>query len=314
MKEFDVKTATVVGMVLTFVLTLSCGKTEERAEGGEQTPSPVISSVTIKPPNPSSNSTLQAEVKPQQADTEYTYRWLVNGEEALHETEITLESEYFSKGDSVVVEVTPHRNDVSGKAIQSEPVLVQNTPPAMRSFTIEPSPAHSKDDLTARLDVVDADDDYIRIAYQWEKNKETIAGETDATLSNDLFVKGDKISCRVTFSEDDSDELSYQSNILTILNSGPVITSRLSGNNLEGYLFNYTVAAEDPDGDPLEFSLEAAPEGMIIDPASGTISWEAGEDQRKGTYEFEVIVSDPEGAKAIQPITLTFPEAAESLE
>ena len=79
---------------------------------------------------------------------------------------------------------------------------------------------------------------------------------------------------------------------------------------MEGYLFSYSVAAEDPDGDPLEFSLDAAPEGMTIDPAAGTISWEAGEDQRKGTYEFEVIVSDPEGAKAMQPITLTFPDSA----
>ena len=81
-----------------------------------------------------------------------------------------------------------------------------------------------------------------------------------------------------------------------------------TGNNMEGYLFSYKVVAEDPDGDTLEFSLDAAPEGMTIDSATGTISWEAGEDQRKGAYEFDVIASDPEGAKAVQPITLTFPD------
>ena len=180
----------------------------------------------------------------------------------------------------------------------------------MRSLTIGPASAHSRDDLTVHLDVSDPDDDYIRVAYQWEKNKEPIAGETGETLSNDLFSKGDKISCRVTFSEDESDEVSYQSNILTILNSSPIITSSLSGNILEGYLFSYAVAAEDPYGDSLEFSLDNAPEGMTIDPAAGTISWEAGEEQRKGTYEFQVIVSDPEGATAMQPITLTFPDSA----
>ena len=310
MKEFDLKTVTVLAMVLTFALTLSCGKTEESGKEGEQTPSPVISSVTIKPPNPLSSSTLEAVVTPQQADTEYAYRWLVNGEEVLHETEITLESEHFSKGDTIEVEVTPYRNEVSGKAAKSESVLIINSTPAMMSLTIGPAPAHSRDDLTVHLDVSDADDDYIRISYQWEKNKEPIAGETGETLSNDLFSKGDQISCRVTFSEDESDEVSYQSNILTILNSAPIITSRLSGNNLEGYLFSYRVAAEDPDRDPLEFSLDNAPEGMTIDPEAGTISWEAAEDQRKGTYEFQVIVSDPEGAKAMQPITLTFPDSA----
>jgi hypothetical protein len=314
MKQFDLKVLTATGIVLTFALVLSCGKAEESGKEGKQPPSLVISSVTIKPPNPLSSSTLQAEVKPQHADTEYTYRWLVNGEEALHETESTLESDQFSKGDSIVVEVTPYQDEMSGKAVQSEPVLVQNTPPAMRSFTIEPSPAHSTDDLTARLEVVDADDDYIRIAYQWEKNKEPLSGETGETLSHDLFSKGDKISCRATFSEEETDEVTYHSSAITIANSGPTITSRLSGNNLEGFKFSYTVVAEDPDGDPLEFSLNEAPEGMTIDPSTGTITWEAGEDQRKGVYEFEAIVSDPEGSKALQPITLTFPDSDASLE
>jgi hypothetical protein len=307
---FDVKKFAVLGIVLTFAIILSCGKAEESGKEGKQPSSLVISSVTITPSNPLSSSTLQAEVKPQHAETEYAYRWLVNGEEALHETEITLESEHFSKGDSIVVEVTPYQDEMSGKAIQSDPVLILNTPPAMRSFTIEPSPAHSTDDLTAHLDVVDVDDDYIRIAYQWKKNNEPISGETGETLSHHLFAKGDKISCQATFSEEETEEVTYQSGVITIANSGPTITSRLSGNNMEEYSFSYTVVAEDPDGDPLEFSLNKAPEGMIIDPSTGTITWEASEDQRKGVYEFEAIASDPEGAKAIQPITLTFPDTA----
>ena len=314
MKQLDLKIVTAIGIVLTLVIVLSCGKAEESGKEGKQSPALAISSVTINPQNPLSSSTLQAEVKPQYSDTEYTYRWLQNGEEILHETESTLGGDQFSKGDSIVVEVTAHQNEVSGKAVQSEPVLIQNTPPGMRSFIINPTPAYSTDDLTAHLDVVDADDDYIRIAYQWEKNKEPIAGETGKTLSHDLFARGDKISCRATFSEEETDEVTYQSNVIIIANSGPIITSRLSGNNLEGFSFSYTVVAEDPDGDPLEFSIDKAPEGMTIDPSTGSITWEPGEDQRKGVYEFEAIASDPEGAKAIQPITLTFPDSEESLE
>jgi hypothetical protein len=74
---------------------------------------------------------------------------------------------------------------------------------------------------------------------------------------------------------------------------------------MEEYLFEYAVTALDPDDDPLEFSLASEPEGMTIDISTGMIRWEAQEDQRKGNYEFQVIASDPEGAQAIQPITLT---------
>ena len=56
---FDVKKFAVLGMVLTLALSLSCSKTEESGKEGEQTPSLVISSVTIKPPNPLSSSTLE---------------------------------------------------------------------------------------------------------------------------------------------------------------------------------------------------------------------------------------------------------------
>ena len=308
MKQFDLKAVTLIGIVLTFALTLSCGKTEESGKEGGQPSSLMINSVMIKPENPLSNSTLQAVVKPQRVDTEYTYRWINNGEEILHETESTLEGEHFSKGDAIEVEVTPYQNEVSGKAEKSAPVVILNSAPALMSLTIEPSPAHSRDDLMVNLDVTDADDDYIRIAYQWEKNKEPISGEPGVTLTNDRFRKGDTISCRVTISDDESEEISYNSGEITIVNSAPTITSQLSGTNMEGYLFTYTVVAEDPDGDPLKFSLNGAPEGMTVNPSTGAIRWEAGEDQRKGTYDFEVVVSDPEGARAVQPINLAFPE------
>jgi hypothetical protein len=235
----------------------------------------------------------------------YTYRWMNNGEEIADETESALKSDFFSKRDTIAVEVTPYHNEVGGTPVQSEPVVIANTPPAMRSFTIDPSPAYSKDDLTAALDVFDADDDYIRIAYQWKKENQALSGETDATLAKTVFTRGDTISCEVRISDDESEEVVFHSSKIAILNSAPLITSQLSGKNMEGYLFEYAVTAEDPDGDPLEFSLASEPEGMTIDSSTGMVQWEAREDQRKGNYEFQLIATDPEGAQAIQPITLT---------
>jgi hypothetical protein len=306
MKQFDVKAVIALSLVLALGFTFSCGKTEEQESKSESAPFLVISSVTITPENPISSSLLQVVVKPQHVGlVTYAYRWMSNGEEIVDETESTLKSEFFSKGDTIEVEVTPYQNEVGGKPAKSEPVVILNTPPVMRSFTIDPSPAYSKDDLTAALDVLDADDDYIRIAYQWKKNNQALPGETDATLAKTLFTKGDTIRCEVHISDDESEEVVFHSSEIDILNSAPLITSQLSGMNTEGYLFEYTVVVEDLDGDSLELSLASEPEGMTIDSSTGMVRWEVREDQRKGSYEFKVIATDPEGAQAIQPITLT---------
>jgi hypothetical protein len=305
MKPFDVKAFTALSLVLALGCTLSCGKKEEQEIPSESAPFLVIDSVTITPENPVSSTLLGVLVKPQHVGmVTYTYRWMNNGEEIADETESALKSDFFSKGDTIAVEVTPYHNEVGGTPVQSEPVVIANTPPAMRSFTIDPSPAYSKDDLTAALDVIDADDDYIRIAYQWKKDDQALSGETDATLAKTVFTRGDTISCEVRISDDESEEVVFHASEIAILNSAPLITSQLSGKNMEGYLFEYAVTAEDPDGDPLEFSLASEPEGMTIDSSTGMVQWEAREDQRKGNYEFQLIATDPEGAQAIQPITL----------
>jgi hypothetical protein len=306
MKPFDVKAFTALSLVLALGCTLSCGKKEEQEIPSESAPFLVIDSVTITPENPVSSTLLGVLVKPQHVGmVTYTYRWMNNGEEIADETESALKSDFFSKRDTIAVEVTPYHNEVGGTPVQSEPVVIANTPPAMRSFTIDPSPAYSKDDLTAALDVIDADDDYIRISYQWKKDNQALSGETDATLAKTVFTRGDTISCEVRISDDESEEVVFHSSEIAILNSAPLITSQLSGKNMEGYLFEYAVTAEDPDGDPLEFSLASEPEGMTIDSSTGMVQWEAREDQRKGNYEFQLIATDPEGAQAIQPITLT---------
>ena len=256
------------------------------------------------PEKPLSSSHLQAVVEHQGlVPVSYICCWKKNGEEIAGEEENILESENFSKGDSIEVEVTPYQEEIKGKVKKSNPVIILNSPPVMRSASIEPSPAHSRDDLKAEVDAFDADGDYIRCSYQWKKNGEEITGEVGATLSNAHFKRGDKISYRLSVSDDESEEIVVHSNAISILNSSPSITSQPSG-HIKEFLYEYAVSAEDPDGDPLEFKLSSAPEGMAIDSSTGVIRWKVGEKQREGSYAFQVMVSDPEGAMAIQPITL----------
>ena len=78
---------------------------------------------------------------------------------------------------------------------------------------------------------------------------------------------------------------------------------------MEGGKFRYAVKAEDPDGDPIEFTLKDAPKWMSIDPKTGIITWDFDEKKDAGEYRVEVIASDPEGAKSSQILTLTIPKA-----
>lgn len=293
----------VVAFCLGIVSACDQSKEEKEAESNIST-LPVIRSVKITPEKTLSSSHLQAVVDSSGfAPVSYMFCWRKNGDVIAGVQENILESEHFSKGDSIDVEVTPYRDETKGKTKKSNPVIILNSPPVVRSASIEPSPAHSRDDLRAEVDAFDADGDYIRRAYQWEKNDEEITGETDPVLSQTHFKRGDTISYRLSVSDDESDEIVVHSNTVSILNSSPSITSQPSG-QIKGFVYEYAVVAEDPDGDLMKFKLSSPPKGMTIDSSTGLIQWKIGEKQREGSYEFSVTVSDSEGAKAIQPITL----------
>ena len=300
----------VLGMVL--VIVASCGTKEEKGKSADTVTVPAISSVEILPENPSKSSLLETVVKFDQAETgDVRYRWMKNGKEIMGVTESTLGQDSFQKGDAITVEVTPSVGTVNGKPVQSNPVIIANSPPVLKSFTIEPMPAHSKDELTARLDMFDADGEYVRSSYQWKKGKEDIPGATEATLAPNYFKRGDRIGCQVRVSDGEAPEVSYYSNEIVILNSAPLITSKPAAEAMDVSSYEYTVTAEDPDEDEVKFSLSSAPEGMTIDSDSGLIRWQISNRQQGGTYNFEVIAIDPEGAQSVQPITLTLTSGGE---
>jgi hypothetical protein len=76
--------------------------------------------------------------------------------------------------------------------------------------------------------------------------------------------------------------------------------------------YSFTAAATDPDLPPqtLTFSLTGAPEGAMIDPATGVFTWTPTEAQGPGTYTFTVQVCDSfePPACASQEVTLTVTE------
>jgi RHS repeat-associated protein len=87
-------------------------------------------------------------------------------------------------------------------------------------------------------------------------------------------------------------------------NQPPVITSSpvLTATAAQAYAYN--AKGYDPNGDPLSWSLTAAPLGMSIDPNLGYIRWTPTDDQ-VGTQAVTVRAVDPEGGFATQSYTIT---------
>jgi len=76
------------------------------------------------------------------------------------------------------------------------------------------------------------------------------------------------------------------------VNQAPILDPIGNHNVDEEQLLTFTATATDPDGQTLIFSLVGAPEGTVIDPASGAYSWTPTETQGPGSYTFDIVVSD----------------------
>ncbi len=83
------------------------------------------------------------------------------------------------------------------------------------------------------------------------------------------------------------------------LNRAPLITSIPATLGFVGQLYKYGVKAVDPDGEVVLFSLESAPEGMIIDEQLGQIRWTPTQSQI-GVQTVKIVATDPSGASVMQ--------------
>jgi hypothetical protein len=297
-----------VGLFLFLFLllvNLSCEK-EEKIEPKPKTNSPpVITSVKILPERPNRESELSVIIQSNDPDADpitYRYQWIRNDEEIAGADKNTLKSGNFRRGDIIQVSVTPSDGKVEGKAFLSDPMKILNTPPVIQEVWIEPKMPTIKDDLRAYEKSVDGDGDSIFFTYQWEKNGVVLLDERKEILKQGRFKKGDTIN--VTMIPDDREIMGSpkKSAPVTILNSAPVITSS-PPLSLEGTKYIYQLEANDPDNDPITFSLKSGPKGMKVDPETGLIQWEIQKEDG-GTHSIEIEARDNEGATSYQRYTL----------
>jgi len=232
----------------------------------------------------------------------YRYQWIKNDAEMAGENGNILKAGNFGKGDALQVRITPSDGKQDGKPFLSNPVKILNAAPVAREVSIEPRTPTVQDDLKAMEKSTDADGDSIYFTYQWESNGVVLTDERKEVLGRGRFKKGESIT--VTIIPDDQEIIGApkKSDPVTISNSPPTIVSS-PPTSTDGTKYRYQVKANEPDNDPITFSLKSGPKGMKIDPKSGLILWDIQKEDQ-GTHSIEIEVSDNEGAKSNQRYTL----------
>ena len=297
-------------VVMLAMGVFGCSQQEPRDEGAtSRSPGDVaarIRSVSIEPANPTSNTSLTAEVLVRgETGSRINYQWLRNDVPIPGAIRQILPKDQFSRGDFVSVEVMVAQAGGDRDSVTSDAVIIGNTPPVVSWVGIGPAPPSSSATLEAAAKGSDLDNDQVSFSYEWTVNGEPVVGQEGPSLASNYFKRGDEVGV-VAVPFDGTDWGPPGSSIkVTISNSPPIIKSTPPAELREGTTYRYQVEAEDADGDPLIFSLQGKPpKGMVIDAKTGVVEWQVVIPEEPVTYVYEVVVADPEGAKSIQKVTL----------
>lgn len=285
---------------------LSCEREKKETIKSKTNSPPVITSLNMLPEKPYKGSDLSLIIQSQDPDGDpitYTYEWLRNDEEIIGQKQNTLKSGNFKKGDLIRVKVTPSDGKVSGTPFLSAPTKILNSPPVIEKVWVEPQLAYVTDRLKTHLKSFDPDGDFIYFSYRWEKNGVILDEERDEFLERGRLNKGDSIAVIVTPDDRETLGTPKKSEPLIISNSPPLILSS-PPTSVEKTTYIYQVRANDPDQDPITFTLKSGPKGMEMDKKTGSIKWEIRKED-VGTHSIEIEVSDDAGAKSTQRYTLT---------
>jgi hypothetical protein len=287
-------------------IILSCGNSVKTESKSKENSPPVIDSINLLPKNPTIGSDLNSFVQSHDPDGDPVicqYEWLRNDGEIIGTDKTLSRNKSIKKGDLVRIRVTPSDGKVKGTVFLSAPVKILNSFPVSQEVWVEPKVAYATDRLKASATGFDRDGDSIYYSYEWAKNGVILSEEREEYLKSGKFEKGDSITVTVTPDDGETHGSPKKSEPVTIGNSPPLIISS-PPSKTDRDIYTYQVKANDPDNDPITFSLKTPPRNMGIDKETGLIRWKIHKGDQ-GTQPIEIEASDSEGAKSIQRYTLS---------
>ncbi len=138
---------------------------------------------------------------------------------------------------------------------------------------IEPRAPTSGSTVKAIPQGQDADGDPLTYKYKWYVNDLPVAGESESLVLNGV-KKGAWVHVSVTPNDGFADGAWKESSRYQVVNAPPVVKSPVPTTIPPSMMLRHTIVAEDPDGDPMTFTLYEgtagdAPQG-VDDRMAGT--------------------------------------------
>ena len=299
----------IFAYLIFFDLLIGCTSEPLQSGGSDTKPAnrpPSILSASITPLTTRAKSlSVQVDARDPDGDLiSYRHQWSRNGNPIPGQTGSILASQIVKRGDRLAVEIIPFDGKNEGRSYRAEAV-VGNTPPEVTRVVLEPREVRMGGRLQANVEAFDPDQDGIEYRFRWWRNNKEISEGTDSELEIIGFERGDVINVQVTpYDESGTSGKAALAEPVAIANSSPHIKSTPPIEITNGK-YEYPVAAIDPDGDQLIFSLEASPTGMKIDKNTGRIEWRIPP-ETKGLQRVRTKVVDSQDAFAFQEFDLIF--------
>lgn len=226
-------------------------------------------------------------------------RWYVNG--AAAEIGPRLSPSAFRRGDRILAAVTLRVDGVETLATTRE-VLAGNSPPSVTGVRAEPENPVSGGAIRVSSAGSDADGDAVRVRYEWYIDNVLTHGNEESVVLKGV-KRGSIVHVRAIPNDGIVDGAWEVSPGYRVVNGLPVVKSQVPKEMPSDGRFVHRIEAEDPDGDPLTYTLRKAPPGMTLN--GSTLEWQVPDGFLGRPFDVVVEISDGQGGSTVQNISMT---------